>query len=241
MPRQQSAPVMDYRGTPVYRRGGKLFVKAPGNPRSHSGDMVGFSTYVAEEGLGRRLKPGEVVWTFAEFEDEPSFDSLLVFGSRGDMSSFVHNGYDMDRLTKGDDGAYTCERKSRIVNGTKYFTDGLRCIDCGKPLTNKSSVRCMACSKTYEHAQRGVAGRPEPMRLVETALELGFQGASERLGTSNQNLRLWCEAIGVDPMDVSAARKGDKTCRKRALKVAAMAQRLHDLGMLAPNGNLKEA
>lgn len=152
------------------------------HPRANADGCVYVHMIVAEEKLGRRLLPEEVVHhrDLNKLNNDPN--NLMVFASNGDHTRFHANGCNENMLSVNVNGAYVCERHRHI------------CVDCGKEIT-RYGIRCTKCCAIHERKVE----RPTPAELFNTLLNNNgnFAKVAKEYGVSDNAVRKWCDSYGL--------------------------------------------
>lgn len=94
----------------------------------------------------------------------------------------------------GDYSAY-------LVPRTEHY-----CADCGKPLKEKSSTRCMECA--YKASRR--VERPSRDKLKQLIRNNPFTYIAKQFGVSDNAIRKWCKAESLPSKKSEIMRLSDK-------------------------------
>ena len=147
--------------------------------RANADGMVYVHMIVAEQKLGRRLLPEEVVHhrDLNKLNNNP--DNLMIFASNGDHTRFHLYGCNESLLSLNSDGVYVCEEQ-------KHY-----CIDCGIEITYKGT-RCKDC---YAMHRRKVE-RPSIEELFNMLNKNNgnFTRVAKYYGVSDNAVRKWCKS-----------------------------------------------
>ena len=133
--------------------------------------------YVAEQKLGRHLKPGEIVHHIDRNRLNNHPNNLLVFRSRQDHTRY-HNG---GTLIEMDDGTYI----------STFEKPKIACQYCGKIFTPKTDDTKYCCKECSTLASRRVA-RPSKSELKNLLLELSMVQIAQIYGITDNGVRRWC-------------------------------------------------
>lgn len=152
---------------------------------SHNGEnSVYLHRVVAENMLGRKLKPGECVHHKDSNKRNNNPANLIIFVSRKAHATYHGGGI----LVETDEPCvFDC--KSSFNN---------RCISCGKLLYDNKGKRCRPCF--YKHRQ--VVQRPTKDVLLSELSIMSFVQVGKKYGVSDNTIRKWLKAYGVDPKTV---------------------------------------
>lgn len=180
---------------------GYIVKYVPDHPRAYSNGTVYEHILVAEQMLGRVIKPGEEVHHIDHCKTNNSPENIMVFESEASHAAF-HGGHHAEQ---NEDGTYRCFKYGK--DGEKvYFTkDPIRkkyCIDCGAPIRH-TSTRCRECNfKFYREnyiprANTRKVIRPskeelETLILTKSMLEIG-----RMYKISDNAVRKWCKYYGL--------------------------------------------
>lgn len=139
---------------------------------------------VAEKLIGRELKRGEQVHHIDKNKKNNDPSNLMVFVSAAAHTCFHEGGI---LIPTSEPHVFDC--KSAFNN---------RCIDCGKLLYDTKGKRCRPCF--YKHRQ--VVQRPTKDVLVRELQNLSFVKVGKKYGVSDNTIRKWLKAYGVDPKTI---------------------------------------
>ena len=152
------------------------------HPRANSEGAVYVHMIVAEEKLGRRLFPEEVVHhkDLNKLNNDPR--NLMIFASNGDHIRFHMYDCNEGMLEVNSNGAYVCPE-------TEF-----KCVDCGALIT-RYGVRCKDCAKKNIRK----AERPTAKELFDFLVESkgNFTKAGEIYGVSDNAVRKWCDSYNI--------------------------------------------
>lgn len=152
---------------------------------SHNGEnSVYFHRVVAENMLGRKLRPGECVHHKDGNKRNNNPSNLIVFVSRRAHATY-HGG-----------GVLIETNESCVFDCKSSFNN--RCVDCGKLLYDNKGKRCVKCSRIH---RRNVI-RPDKTDLLKDLKVLSFVQVGNKYGVSDNAIRKWLKVYGVDPKSV---------------------------------------
>lgn len=151
---------------------GYVVVYDPSNPRANSRGGVYEHVLVAEQKLGRYLKPEEVVHHSDRNRSNNNPDNLWVFASDSDHAAF-HSG---NAYYTDDDGIYRSDCKVYA------------CAICGRPI-DSTAIYCVKC---WNVKNRKVI-RPSREELKDLIRNKSFLELSRMFGVSDNAIRKWCK------------------------------------------------
>ena len=152
---------------------------------------------VAEEMLGRDLKPEEIV--HHDDRDRSNYDkeNIMVFRSKSDHTRYHNCGVAM--LT--EDGTYICDEKvRRLTKPVLKFADShyLECPECGGP-KDRNAKLCEKCRNNYlDHFIQGT-DRPKPTEneLRELLKTNSKENIGRMYGVSGKSVAKWADKYGL--------------------------------------------
>lgn len=152
---------------------------------------------VAEEMLGRELKPEEIV--HHDDRDRSNYDeeNIIVFKTKRDHARYHRYGVAM--LT--DDGTYVCDEKVwRLIKPELKFDNPryLACPECGGPKDRKAKL-CEKCRSNYlDHYIQGT-DRPKPTKeeLREELKHNSREALGKKYGVSARTVSKWEKKYGL--------------------------------------------
>lgn len=135
--------------------------------------MVLEHRYVAEQALGRSLKPEEVVHHIDKDRRNNKPENLVVFATLSDHARFHHGGV----LVCQSDGTYTCEPRKHP------------CLQCGKLTINEKY-----CSYDCAHKARRIVQRPDKQQLAQDIESMSWLAVGRKYGVSDTTARKWARS-----------------------------------------------
>lgn len=152
-------------------------VLCKGHPRANDSGFVYEHILVAENKLGRYLKPEEVVHHLNENKGDNRPENLLIFATLAD-----HTRYHMMKDAKyyiDEDGVAHCD-------GIEY-----KCERCGKPVGNGVKF-CSNCRK--EIHLESIPSRNTLKRLIRSYT---FMDIGKMFNVSDNAIHKWCKGYGL--------------------------------------------
>lgn len=156
---------------------GYLACYMPNHHRATSSGMVYEHILVAEQKIGRLLKPDEVVHHIDGKRNNNSLNNLLIFRSKADHTSFHHG---KNFLLDNEGIAY-------VPNKNNYY-----CVDCGKEIS-KNATRCIECA----NKQQQKVNRPSREELKELIRKFPFTQIGTKFSVSDNTIRKWCKSYNL--------------------------------------------
>lgn len=150
----------------------------PTHINANSNGMIREHRYVAEQKLGRLLKPEEVVHHIDENKFNNVPENLIVFKSLADHSAY-HAGCDIEK----DGDVYWCPNKSNFHI----------CPICNKHIIYPESRICLSCRGL---SQRKV-DRPSYEQLKFLICNMSFVDIGKIYSVSDNAVRKWCKSYGL--------------------------------------------
>lgn len=153
-----------------------------GHPRANKDGSVYTHVLVAEQKLGRYLKPEEVVHHIDENKMNNNPDNLMVFATKADHTSFHNGRATLTDLVQNENGAYYVP-----LNKRSGF-----CRLCQAKIDSHATY-CKSCWNTLQRKTRRM-GRSELKNKIrnESFVEIGKQ-----YGVSDNAIRKWCKSYGL--------------------------------------------
>lgn len=153
---------------------------------------------VAEEMLGRKLLPLEVVHHKDQHRNNNSPENLMVFATQGDHAAY-HEGA---KATLQDNGSYKCECKNVVIKKKVWVKREKKvmvkkhikniCPFCNKNYKNADAEMCLECYKKKQ------AENIPPKEELEPLLgKISFVKIGEKYGVSDNAVRKWCKKYGL--------------------------------------------
>ena len=161
----------------------------PGHPRSTPQGVVYQHVLVAEETLGRFLKPHEVVHHIDLDKLNNSPNNLIVFVENSDHVRFHHYGCDTKTLIAAEDGAYFCPKKQAVA-------DKNVCNVCGGNKDRKAKL-CISCRNAVKASS---VPKSDELRRVLKELNWNYSATGRRYSVSASTVKKWCKKYEIMPM-----------------------------------------
>lgn len=152
---------------------------------------------VAEEMLGRELKPGEIV--HHDDGDRSNYDeeNIMVFKTNSDHVRYHNCGVAL--LT--EDGTYICDQKIRALTKPELkFDDShlTECPECGRP-KDRNAKLCEKCRAEYN--SRFIQGtdrlKPTKEELLEDLNAESLNAIARKYGVSASSVKKWINKYGL--------------------------------------------
>lgn len=156
---------------------GYMMVYIPNHHRATTSGMVYVHILVAEEKLGRPLKPEEVVHHINRNRADNRPENLIVFASGNDHSSFHMGG----KIYFDDEG----------VAHTIKVSETYHCKLCGKKITG-GAIYCKDC---YNKIQS--ENKPPREVLKQKIRTQPFVSIGKEFGVSDNGVRKWCKSYNL--------------------------------------------
>ena len=170
---------------------GYRIVWCPNHPRATTNGMVYEHILVAEQKIGRLLKPEEVVHHINRNRSDNRPENLIVFATKNDHTAF-HHGCE---ISFDEDGVARATRKER------------RCPVCGR-IISKHAKYCRVCSKTIRNSDSCKVTRDE---LKYKIRHKSFVSIGEEFGVSDNAIRKWCKKYNLPfrTKDITQTKSGN--------------------------------
>lgn len=153
---------------------GYRIVWCPNHPRATTNGMVYEHILIAEQKLGRPLKPEEVVHHINKNRSDNRPENLIVFATKNDHTAF-HRGCE---ILFDEDGVAHSDR-------TEYF-----CPICGKPKSRDAKC-CKDCyKKANNETSSSRISREELKQKIRTQ---SFASIGREFGVCDNSIRRWCK------------------------------------------------
>jgi hypothetical protein len=177
------------------KMGKYLAVYRPEHPRSTKEGVVYEHVLVAEEAIGRILKPSEIVHHIDLNKLNNSPSNLMVLDSNADHMRFHSYGCDAKMLTPTGDGAYLCRKKHEDTIGTV-------CPVCDGVKYARSKM-CATCRKSQNSLFIPTANE---LRHALDEANWNFCAVGRLYAVSYSAVKKWCKKYGL-PHNHSSLKK----------------------------------
>lgn len=157
---------------------GYKVVWCPNHPRATTNGMVYEHILVAEQKIGRQLKPEEVVHHINHVRSDNRPENLMVFASNKDHTAF-HNGCE---IFLDDEGIAHSQMK-------KYS-----CKICGNPIS-KDATYCRECFKKQKTKITTIGITREELKCK--IRHQSFLSIGRELGICGNSVKNLCKAYGL--------------------------------------------
>lgn len=156
---------------------GYRIVWCPGHPRATTNGMVYEHILVAEQKIGRLLRPEEVVHHINRNRCDNRPENLIVFATQNDHTAF-HNG---GSIIFDDDGVARATRKE------------WHCPVCGRIISNRAKY-CRVCYKAIHDSESCRITRDE---LKYKIRRKSFVSIGKEFGVCDNTIRKWCKKYNL--------------------------------------------
>ena len=153
-----------------------------GHPRANKDGSVYTHVLVAEQKLGRHLKPEEVVHHIDENKLNNNSDNLMVFATKADHTSFHNGNVTFADLLQNENGAYYVP-----INKRSGF-----CKLCQTKIDSHATY----CKLCWDVLQRKVH-RPDRNELKHKIRNESFVQIGKEYGVSDKAVSKWCKNYGL--------------------------------------------
>ena len=180
----------EFEGLNTYDVNGYIAYYLPKHHLANKSGKVYEHMIVAEQMLGRKLKPEEVVHHNDRNRKNNSFDNLMVFKTNSDHSAY-HAGRDI--VLEGDVyvaiGKYQ-HRKYQDKNGIRIAVKN-ECPYCGR-LKNSRAKMCLEC-----HKKEQAENIPPKEELYKLLKDNSVCAIGRIYHVSDNAIRKWCKKYGL--------------------------------------------
>ena len=159
---------------------------APDHPKANKYGYVRTHILVAEQKLGRLLKPGECVHHLDEDKHNNSLDNLIVFKTNADHSAF-HKG--VERVQDGD--VWYCP--SKRIDSKEI------CPVCNTNYKDEQAEMCIDCWSKLNRMFIKDTNKQLPSRevLKDKIRISNFVQIGKEYNVSDNAVRKWCKFYGL--------------------------------------------
>lgn len=157
------------------------YIYVPTHPHAKTNGCVAEHRLVAEEMIGRYLKPEEHVHHINLNKRDNRPDNLMIFATNNDHSAF-HKGCDVEEIQPH---IFVAIKRSRI------------CPVCGKDMC-PGAVMCKTCRSLKSRR----CNRPDAQTLINEVKESSFVQVGKKYGVTDNAIRKWLKDYGINPKDV---------------------------------------
>ena len=175
---------MFFRGHKIYFRQGYPIIYMPSHHKASKSGMVEIHYIIAEEMLGRQLKPGEEVHHKDENKLNYEKDNLMIFDSKSSHSSY-HGCMNWNKNVTliRIDGVWHCES----INGKIEAKNKWICPVCGGIMKSRYASMCKLCAQ-----KKQAENVPSKRQLVQDRKRLhSFCAIGRKYGVSDNAVRKW--------------------------------------------------
>ena len=172
---------------------GYIEIVMPGHPYARQNGTVLMHRLVAEEKLGRFLKPEEVVHhiDFNKTNNDP--DNLIVFKTNDDHSRFHKTGV----LELTDDGTYISPELDAALNYRIKHNYEKYCKECGKLITNPFNKKFCSEECKNINATKSAHLQISKKELEKLIYQFTFTQIGKLYGVSDNAIRKRCKKFGL--------------------------------------------
>lgn len=189
--------IKTFRGKKVMYRNGYPGIYEPDHPRANKNGIIDIHYLIAEEILGRPLKPTEVVHHIDEDRNNFEVDNIMVFDSEASHTCY-HNckRYNTDMKLTRVAGVWRCESLTPMhhlgkYQDTKYWV----CPKCYGPMKSRTASMCEKC-----YTEMKASSIPTKAELlIELSNFKSFKELGRKFGVSDVAVRKWCKKYGLSP------------------------------------------
>lgn len=157
-----------------------------GHARANVDGYVYQHILAAEQMLGRKLKPEEVVHHKDHDRRNNKTENLMVFHTGADHSAY-HAGHTCEQL---DDGSWYAPDREKPSMPNHV------CVVCGKCFFSKDSA-AKYCDQACCHKALRKVEWPTKEQLVHDVQTLSMVAVGKKYGVSDNSIRKWMKHYGI--------------------------------------------
>lgn len=180
-----------FRGHNISYRQDYPIIYMPLHHKASKNGMVEIHYIIAEEKLGRQLKPGEEVHHKDENRHNYDPTNLIVFDSKQSHTAYhMCMKHDLDMVLTRIDGVWHCEAKQQKTYRPLYV-----CPECHGPMKSRYAHRCSLCDA--KHRAANIPSKKQLMRDMQSLKT--FCAIGRKYGVSDNAVRKWYRKYDMLP------------------------------------------